>query len=90
MTSSRYFPSLIHSPVCLLFVFFLINSLLAFQAMARMKILELRCEDYEDQVVNLWNCLENNNEVIKGLQESVSPLIEKVAILEAKVKELEV
>lgn len=30
MTSSKYFPSLIYLPVCLLFVFFLINSLLDF------------------------------------------------------------
>lgn len=78
------------SPVCLLFVFFLTNSLLAFQAMLRMKILELRCEDFEDQVVDLRKHLENNIEVIKGLLEFVSPLIKKAAILETKVKELEV
>lgn len=57
--------------------------------MVRMKTLELRCGDYEDQVVNLWKHLKNNNEVIKELQESVSPLTEKVATLEAKEKELE-
>ncbi|XP_030967464.1 uncharacterized protein LOC115987987 isoform X1 [Quercus lobata] len=60
------------------------------KAMVRMKILELRCKDYEDQVVALRKRLENNIEVIKGLSEFVSPLIEKVAILETKVKELEV
>lgn len=56
----------------------------------RMKILKLRCKDYEDQVVALRKRLENNIEVIKGLSEFVSPLIKKVAILETKVKELEV
>ena len=41
-------------------------------------------------MVDLRKRLENNIEVIKGLLEFVSPLIEMVAILETKVKELEV
>uniref|UniRef100_A0A7N2MSK0 Uncharacterized protein n=1 Tax=Quercus lobata TaxID=97700 RepID=A0A7N2MSK0_QUELO len=53
------------------------------------KTLELRCGDYEDQVVKLQNHLKSNNEVIKELQGFVFPPTEKVTILEARVKELE-
>ena len=35
--------------------------------MVRMKTLELRRGDYEDQVVNLQKCVKGNNEVIKEL-----------------------
>ena len=58
--------------------FFLKNSLFIFQEMVRMKTLELRYEDYEDQVVSLQKHLKNNNKVIKELQEFISPLTEKV------------
>ena len=54
-----------------------------------MKTLELRCEDYKDQMVNLQKRVKNNNEVIKELQGFVTPLTEKVTLLEGKVKELE-
>ena len=54
-----------------------------------MKTLELRCDDYKDQMVNLRKHVKNNNEAIKELQGFVTPLTEKVALLEGKVKELE-
>ena len=57
--------------------------------MVRIKTLEQRCGDYEDQLVSFKKHQKDNNEIIKELQESVSPLIEKVATQEAKVKELE-
>lgn len=57
--------------------------------MVRMKTLELRCDDYKDQMVNLQKHVKNNNEAIKELQGFVTPLTEKVALLEGKVKELE-
>ena len=57
--------------------------------MVRMKTLELRCKDYKDQVVNLWKHVKGNNEVIKEMQGSVTPLTKKVTLLEGKVKELE-
>ena len=38
---------------------------------------------------NHWKRVKGNNEDIKELQGSVTPLIEKVAFLEGKVKELE-
>ena len=57
--------------------------------MVGMKTIELRCGDYEDQMINLRKHVKNNNEVIKELQGSVIPLTEKVALLEGKVKELE-
>nr|POF18990.1 hypothetical protein CFP56_26422 [Quercus suber] len=75
--------------VYLFSAFHLFNSLCAFQAMVRMKTFELRCGDYEDQMVNLWKRVKNNNEVIKELQGFVTPLTEKVAFLEGKVKEPE-
>nr|XP_023912936.1 uncharacterized protein LOC112024543 [Quercus suber] len=59
------------------------------KAMVRIKTPELRCKDYEDQVVNLWKCVKGNNEVIKELQGSITPLTKKGALLEGKVKELE-
>lgn len=34
----------------------------------RMKIIELRCGNYEDQVINLWKHVKGYNEVIKELQ----------------------